>query len=54
MINGDDRGTVGGMSEWQGKRKYSEKIGPVVLCPPQNPHYLTPIEPGPPRWEADD
>jgi hypothetical protein len=36
----DEYGAVGGMN-WQGKSKYSEKIGPIPLCPPQIPHDLT-------------
>jgi hypothetical protein len=35
---------------WSGKQKYSEKICPVPLCPPQNPHNLA----RPPLWVAGD
>jgi hypothetical protein len=31
-------GEIGEMMFWQGKHKYSEKIAPVPLCPPQTPH----------------
>jgi hypothetical protein len=40
----------------RGKLKYLGKKNPVPvpLYPPQIPHRMTGIEPGPPRWEADD
>jgi hypothetical protein len=40
---------------WQGKTELlGGKPVPVPLCPPQIPHWLTGIGPGPPRWEAED
>lgn len=45
------------MNEWMNKRKneYGElcqKRVPVSLYPPQIPHKLPGIEPGPPQWKA--
>jgi hypothetical protein len=41
MIDGDDCGAIGGMNEWQGKSKYSEKTYPLPLYPSQIPRDLT-------------
>jgi hypothetical protein len=48
MTDGDDYGTIGGMSD-TGNRSTRGKPAPVLLSPPQIPHDLT-IEAEPPWW----
>jgi hypothetical protein len=37
MINGDDRGAIGGVPEWHRKRKYSEKTCPSAIWSTTDP-----------------
>jgi hypothetical protein len=46
----DDCRAISGMNEWQGKQKHSEETCPRVALFITDPG----LEPGPPRWEADD
>jgi hypothetical protein len=44
----------GTMRIGKGNRSTRRKPAPMPLCPPQIPHDLTWLEPGPPRWEDGD
>jgi hypothetical protein len=49
-----DDGEFGGMKIDRGNRSTRRKPAPAPLCPPQIPLARPGIEPGPPRWEAND
>jgi hypothetical protein len=46
--------TLGGMRIGRGNRSNRRKPALVPICPPQIPHDLTWVEPGPQRWDAGD
>jgi hypothetical protein len=50
MGDDDECEAISGMRIDKGNRKPA----PVPLCPPQNPHELAGLEPGPPQWEASE
>jgi hypothetical protein len=49
-----DDGEICGMMIGRGNRSTLRKPAPVPRYPPQTPHTLPELEPGPPRWEASD
>jgi hypothetical protein len=49
-----DDGEFGGMKIGRGNRSTRRKPAPAPLSPPQIPLVRPGLEPGPPRWEAND
>jgi hypothetical protein len=49
-----DYGEIGGMMIGRGNRSTQRRPALLPLGPPQIPHALPELEPGPPWWEASD